>query len=393
MSVYTYGLQDFQSIAAGAAVLASGGGGSYHDARSILQELAQRGWSGAVRVQDYDGATNGCVLAIMGSPDAADHLTLADVENSIRNTVQLMENSTGELLGCFVPVEIGPINSLVPLIGASMSRGSVWVVNGDGAGRAVPQLPQTTFTGSARLAPSPCALASDASEPAAVESALLRASTAAKVETLAGGVVGGFGGYSGIALWPFNAANGFAMGGHYIPGTLEQARAVGQYLLVATTPPPTAELASVISRVTGRVSSAVATNCYVTEVKQTTSSASLDCGTIRLDNAADPSQSTQTHYLYNLNENLIMYSSSSAAPVVMAPDSICYYSEATGRGFSNAGDDLAEYFDMATGKSTGKTVSVIQVQTADKLFSTPGVVASFAALLRNMGYAGAMPPA
>jgi len=346
-----------------------------------------------VRVQDYDGATNGCVLAIMGSPDAADHLTLADVENSIRNTVQLMENSTGELLGCFVPVEIGPINSLVTLIGASMSRGSVWVVNGDGAGRAVPQLPQTTFTGSARLAPSPCALASDASEPAAVESALLRASTAAKVETLAGGVVGGFGGYSGIALWPFNAANGFAMAGHYIPGTLEQARAVGQYLLVATTPPPTAELASVISRVTGRVSSAVATNCYVTEVKQTTSSASLDCGTIRLDNAADPSQSTQTHYLYNLNENLIMYSSSSAAPVVMAPDSICYYSEATGRGFSNAGDDLAEYFDMATGKSTGKTVSVIQVQTADKLFSTPGVVASFAALLRNMGYAGAMPPA
>ncbi len=36
MGIYSYGLVDFQSIAAGAAVLASGGGGSYRDACSIL---------------------------------------------------------------------------------------------------------------------------------------------------------------------------------------------------------------------------------------------------------------------------------------------------------------------------------------------------------------------
>ena len=50
-------------------------------------------------------------------------------------------------------------------------------------------------------------------------------------------------------------------------------------------------------------------------------------------------------------------------------------------------------FDAATGKSTGRAVSVIAVQTAPQLYNTPGVVASFAALLRNMGYAGAMPAA
>ena len=38
-------------------------------------------------------------------------------------------------------------------------------------------------------------------------------------------------------------------------------------------------------------------------------------------------------------------------------------------------------------------VSVIAVQTAPQLYNTPGVVASFAALLRNIGYAGGMPPA
>lgn len=390
---YNYGLADFKSIAAGAAVLASGGGGSYHDACSILEELAGQGFSGTVTVQDYDGATNACVLAIMGSPDAADSLTLAAVQNSISNTVAVMQACTGAPLGALIPVEIGPINSLVPLIGAAMSQGAVWVVNGDGAGRAVPELPQTTFTGAVQLAPCPAALASDASTLVDLESAVLGASTAARVETLAGGVVAGFGGYSGIAMWPSNAGNGFALSGSYIPGTLEEARALGQFLLQAAAPPATAAVADAIALVTGRPARAAVTNFFITSVTQSTSSASLDSGIIRLDNTQDPSQSTETHYLYNLNENLIMYSSASAAPDVIAPDSICYYSESTGRGFSNASDDLALYFDAATGKSTGQMVSVIAVQTAPQLYNTPGVVASFAALLRNIGYAGAMPSA
>ena len=392
-NVYSYGLTDFQAIATGAAVLASGGGGSYHDACAIVQQLADQGFTGTVKVQDYDGATNACVLAIMGSPDAADSLTLTAVQNSISNTVAVLQAYTGVAPGAFIPVEIGPINSLVPLIGAAMLGGSIWVVNGDGAGRAVPELPQTTFTGTPALAPCPAALASDAPNLVEMESALLGASSAARVETLAGGVVGGFGGYSGIAMWPSNAGNQYALSGSYIPGTLEQARALGLQLLQAVTPLATAAVAAGIQSLTGRAASAVVTNFFITSVTQSTSSASLDSGIIRLDNAQDPSQSTETHYLYNLNENLIMYSAASSTPDIIAPDSICYYSESTGRGFSNASDDLAQYFDAATGRSTGNVVSVIAVQTAPQLYNTPGVVASFAALLRNIGYAGGMPPA
>ena len=392
-NVYSYGLTDFQAIATGAAVLASGGGGSYHDACAIVQQLADQGFTGTVKVQDYDGSTNACVLAIMGSPDAADSLTLTAVQNSISNTVAVLQAYTGVAPGAFIPVEIGPINSLVPLIGAAMLGGSIWVVNGDGAGRAVPELPQTTFTGTPALAPCPAALASDAPNLVEMESALLGASSAARVETLAGGVVGGFGGYSGIAMWPSNAGNQYALSGSYIPGTLEQARALGLQLLQAVTPLATAAVAAGIQSLTGRAASAVVTNFFITSVTQSTSSASLDSGIIRLDNAQDPSQSTETHYLYNLNENLIMYSAASSTPDIIAPDSICYYSESTGRGFSNASDDLAQYFDAATGRSTGNVVSVIAVQTAPQLYNTPGVVASFAALLRNIGYAGGMPPA
>lgn len=178
----------------------------------------------------------------MGSPDAADSMTLADVENSITNTVNTFEQATGATLGCVIPVEIGAINSIVPLLAAARSDNTIqWVIDGDGAERAVPELPQTTYGGSASLAASPCSLASDAEQPATMQSA-------------------------------------------------------------------------------------------------------------------------------TLND-----------------------SESNGRGFSNATDDLAGYFDPATGKSTGRTVSVIKVDAAPELAKATGVVASFAGLLRSIGYAGALP--
>ena len=391
MTSYRYGIADFRSIAAGAAVLASGGGGSYRDALTILQQLADSGWSESVTVQPYDGTSNACVLAMMGSPDAGDQLTLTDIQNSVRNTLELLQANTGCTVGCVIPVEIGAINSLVPLIAAAMTPDSMWVVDGDGAGRAVPELPQTTFSGSSTLPVSPCALATDVADPSAVESALLTASNAAKMESLAGGVVGGFGGFSGIALWPSNPSNGYGLSGSYIPGTLGQAWALGQFLLTAGSAPTAAEVAAQITQITGRAASVTVSNFYITAISQSTTTASLDAGVIRLDNTPDPATSTQTHTIYNMNENLIMYSSQSAVPDTIAPDSICYYSESTGLGFSNASDDLAVYFDSATGKSTGQTVSIIQVATVPQLYNAPGVLASFASLLRTVGYAGAMP--
>lgn len=392
MAVYKYGITDFQYIAACAAILASGGGGSYLDAVSVIQELADSGWKEAVQVQDYDGATNYCVLALMGSPDAAASLTLANVEYSIINTVNTFEAATGATLGCVIPVEIGPINSIVPLIAAALTNNTIqWVVDGDGAGRAVPELPQTTYSGSSNLAVNPSSLADDAETATALQSATLNATTAAQTETLAGGIVSAFGSFSGIALWPSNSSNGYALTGNYISGTLAQAWALGQYLMTAASPPSTAEVVAQIFNITGRTASPTVTNFYITSVTQSTTSASLDTGIIRLDNTPEQASSTETHYIYNLNENLIMYSSQNTVPDIIAPDSICYYSENTGRGFSNATDDLAVYFDSSTGKSTGNTVSIIKVAAAAELCKATGVIASFAGLLRDIGYAGALP--
>jgi hypothetical protein len=330
---------------------------------------------------------------MMGSPDAAGSLSLDAVTRAMAHATQVLETATGETLGCLIPVEIGPINSLAPLIAAAQSPDTLWVVNGDGAGRAVPELPQTTYSGSATLPPSPAALASDAAMAAEVESAVLKAGSTAKVEALAGGVVSAFGGYSGLAMWPSTTANDHALSGSYIADTLVQTRDLGLQLLGATQPMPTADVAAAISRLTQRDTAVLARNFYITAVTQATTSASLDCGIIRLDNAPNPTDSTDTRYLYNMNENLIMYSTANAVPDAVAPDSICYYSEGTGQGFSNATDDLALYFDTLTGQSTGVAVSVIRVRTAPALYQATGALASFGELLRAIGYAGALPSA
>lgn len=383
-----YGLTEFGYVAAGAAVLASGGGGSYRDAVAILDELAAEGKQWTVDVRAYDGCTAGCVLAMMGSPDAATSLSLGELRRSCINTLDALAPAAGRP-GCLIPVETGPINSIMPLIAAADM--GLWVVDGDGAGRAVPELPQTTYGGSARLAAAPCALGNDADARAEVETAVIGAPTAARVEALAGGIVAAFGSFAGIALWPSNAGNGFALSGSYIPGTLGQACALGRFLTMAAIPPSSAAVAASVAAITGRAASVAVANFYITQVTQSTSGASLDAGIIRLDNAPQAADSTASCHLYNLNESLIAYSASGVAPLVVAPDSICYYSEGTGRGFSNATNDLADYFDFAARRSTGVPVSLIRVAAAPALCRAAGVVESFAGLLRQLGYAGAVP--
>ena len=91
--------------------------------------------------------------------------------------------------------------------------------------------------------------------------------------------------------------------------------------------------------------------------------------------------------LYNLNENLMIYSSLQPQPIAVAPDLICYYSESTGRGFSNSTNDLAQYLN------TGAPVSIIKVKAYPQMYSSAPVMQAWASLLQKIGYAGAMPTA
>lgn len=381
-----FNLDDLQYLCAGAAVLASGGGGSCVDAMAILAELKASGWSRTVSVQAYDGSTSACVIAMMGSPDAGGSLTLTDIQQAAKNTTTLLGNATSYPVGCYAAVEIGAINSLVPMLAAAAT--GLWVVDGDGAGRAVPELPQTTFAGYPSALVSPTVLATADADISSLQSAVLGAPNPSRMQTLAGGVVGGFGGFSGIALWPSHAGNQFPLLGNYLPNTTTQTRDLGKILLSSKTPLSSASVADAISTITGQNANVIVENFYIAAVSQSTNSASLDSGIIQLDSTTTSGSNSDSRYIYNLNENLVMYSANSGNPDVLAPDSICYYSEQTGRGFSNATKDIEPFFDSKKNKSTGVPVSIIRVKAAEQLVKTPGVLASFASLLRLIGYAG-----
>jgi uncharacterized protein len=391
MPAKSWELSDIFDAAAGAAILGSGGGGGYQDALLILEQLGQNpNWSGTVTLNDYDGTSPCSVIFMMGSPDAAGQMSLAELSACIGNALTVQTNVCGFTPTCTIPIETGPINSLVPVIAAALNLGGVsWVVDGDGAGRAVPELPQTTFAGSA-LPVSPCVVADNAVIANQMQSGVLTTTSTPKVESLAGAAVSAFGSFAGVSMWQSASGNGYALKGNYIPGTLEQCRALGNFLRTQGSQ-STASVAEAIAGLTSRSANAVVTNYYITQVTQATSSASLDAGVIRLDTDPNPASSTNTVFLYNMNENLIAYSSSQATPLIIAPDSICYYSEDEAAGFSNATPDLAVYYDFTANKSTGKKVSLIQVTAAAQLVATPGVMQSFATLLRSIGYAGALP--
>ena len=375
-----FGITDFYYVAAGAAVLGSGGGGSYTDALGVLDELSKTTFA-PVPVQAYPGNVNACVLAMIGSPDAGQSLHLKDLQGAIVNTMQAMVNASASQYNWVAPVEIGALNSMVPLIAGTMNPG-LTVVDGDGCGRAVPQLVNTTYSGAAALLVSPCVLGNQATDPAQVQSAVLNVSSTAQAEALARGVVtADFGSIAGLAAWPSLASNQFALGGNYIKGTLSQAWILGQYMVESASPLSAADVANCIQGISGRTTSVIASGLYITQVSQTTAGG-FDTGIVRLDNAPAGQPSTATYYLYNTNESLLLYSSAASAPVALAPDSICYYSETSGRGFSNAADDLAPYLN------TTEQVSLLQVAALPQLCQAAGVMQAFAALLLKIGYAG-----
>ena len=94
-------LADFKNVAAGAAVLGSGGGGSYTDAVQLLDQLGPLSIS--VPVQVYKGGVNACVLAMMGSPDVGEKLALTDLQAAITNTLKAYTQATGQGVTCAVP--------------------------------------------------------------------------------------------------------------------------------------------------------------------------------------------------------------------------------------------------------------------------------------------------
>ena len=133
--------QDLESIAIGAGILGTGGGGSPYTGM-LRSRLAIRE-NGPINVLSPDELTNDDQVICVGAIGAPTVGIEKMIDKQAYYAFRAIEEYTGTRATALVSNEIGGSNSLEPIIPAAMSGLSV--VDADGMGRAYPEFQMKTF--------------------------------------------------------------------------------------------------------------------------------------------------------------------------------------------------------------------------------------------------------
>lgn len=352
-----------EDLLAGATFLGSGGGGPRVVGQMIIDSMVAAGTLPVlVAPADLDDGACGAMSAFAGSPDDAASGTF-DWSPATRAFAELSARAqrAGEpALSFVVPVELGGGNSFIPLAVAASLPTPLPVLDAAGARRAVPSLAETTFA-EAGLAISPMVLAS----PTDVMSVTV--SSAAVADNVLRAVVGGaegFGNEAGVAAWTMSGAAARAAS---IPQATTYARGLGAALRAAA---PDAKVEAALAYTGGFL---LARGTVAAVAAET--AGGFDHTTVEL--ACDDGSTVR---VFSQNENLVAYSSRRPAPLALAPDLLCYLTEA-GVPFSNADAELA----------VGTRVALVGVP-APAAMRTPYFIAQFQLDLQGLGYGGPWVP-
>jgi DUF917 family protein len=133
--------QQLQSIVVGAGLLGAGGGGSIQEGLKLVDRILE--FDSGVDLalpQEIADDSRGAVILGMGSPRASLHNVR---KNSPGYALELLERTSGGKCGFVIPFELGAGNSMNPMLAAAERK--IPIVDGDPAGRAVPELHMTLF--------------------------------------------------------------------------------------------------------------------------------------------------------------------------------------------------------------------------------------------------------
>ena len=184
-----------KNAVAGAGFLGAGGGGSPLQGNKLVDEIVQS--DTAVEVVSPQEVPDGAFVASvygMGAPSAS----RTGWRNEHLRAHELFNRNNPKEVAFIVPFEIGSGNTAVPLhSGAFMG---VPVVDGDGAGRAVPELQLTTFDiFGVPIAPMSIAGATG-------EGGMLHVKTAESAERIGRAITHVFGDCAGVVSYPMDGA-------------------------------------------------------------------------------------------------------------------------------------------------------------------------------------------
>lgn len=186
-------LEHVDDLARGAAILGTGGGGDpYLGALMLRQALLDHG---PIELIDVDMLGDGDFVApfgMMGAPT----VIIEKIPNGSEMVAALrtLERFRGQEARALMCAEIGGINALLPLVLAA--RCGLPVVDGDGMGRAFPQLQMTTYHIHGVPA-GPMVMADEYANTVLIESP-----RSSEIERLGRSMVVAMGGSTSICLYP-----------------------------------------------------------------------------------------------------------------------------------------------------------------------------------------------
>lgn len=331
--------ENLKDIVYGATLLGAGGGGSSKLGFMLAEHIAE---STLIDPEDISDDSIIAVVAGMGSP-------VVSLKEGWKGeeipAIEKFEEVIGKKLDYFVPLETGGGNSIVPIHAGALK--GVPVIDGDGAGRAIPELEMTMFyIHGIRIAP--LSLADSKGN-----SAILYPTDAYMAEELGRAVTTVFGMTAGLVC---HAMTGKQLKEAIIPGTLSLAEKVGKNSRAAKRAGEDIVEAAVKS-IDGIVLARGKVTKKTEEVK-----AGFDYGKVFVEDIIVDYK----------NENMIAWKGNK--PIAMVPDLICWL-KTDGEPLTNA--DIKE----------GMEVVVIGTK-AHKKWRTPAGFKVFTHVLESIGYTG-----
>ncbi|MDR0599417.1 MAG: DUF917 domain-containing protein, partial [Treponema sp.] len=197
--------QDILRVIKGAALLASGGGGSVTDGLDLLANYKKRYPGKRIQVElidtsDMADAACAVVIAGMGAPTKGAHKDFTLCAGASYDEIGRIAVREGKRIGYTMPIEMGGFNTIAPML-VSLAR-NYPVIDADGAGRAVPGL-DTVLVHVNGYETSPLALADEHNN--RVEIIMADPRDAAGAQKIAAPIANGyFDGNAGIAGWMLN---------------------------------------------------------------------------------------------------------------------------------------------------------------------------------------------
>ena len=138
----TLQLDDLPDLARGAALLGTGGGGDPYIGVLLVSAELERGRTiTLIDPEEVDDEALVIASAFMGAPT----VVIEKIPSGDEAVVALrrLEQHLGRSADAIIPMECGGLNSMVPLLVAA--RTGLPIVDGDGMGRAFPELQMETF--------------------------------------------------------------------------------------------------------------------------------------------------------------------------------------------------------------------------------------------------------